>query len=101
MSPSVYQRQIGTRDVVMETGRLAQQANGSVLMQTGDSAVLVTATMSKPREGIDFFPLTIDFEERLYARGKIPGNFFRREGRPKQQQLCQDPYPGSRGEPRS
>jgi polyribonucleotide nucleotidyltransferase len=66
----------------MEIGRLAQQANGSVLMQTGDSAVLVTATMSNPREGIDFFPLTIDFEERLYARGKIPGNFFRREGRP-------------------
>ena len=82
MSHSVFQRQIGTRDIVIETGRLAQQANGSVLMQTGDSAVLVTATMSKPREGIDFFPLTIDFEERLYARGKIPGNFFRREGRP-------------------
>ena len=82
MSHSVFQRQVGTRDIVIETGRLAQQANGSVLMQTGDSAVLVTATMSKPREGIDFFPLTIDFEERLYARGKIPGNFFRREGRP-------------------
>ena len=82
MSHSVFKRQVGTRDIVIETGRLAQQANGSVLMQTGDSAVLVTATMSKPREGIDFFPLTIDFEERLYARGKIPGNFFRREGRP-------------------
>ena len=82
MSHSVFKRQVGTRDIVIETGRLAQQANGAVLMQTGDSAVLVTATMSKPREGIDFFPLTIDFEERLYARGKIPGNFFRREGRP-------------------
>ena len=82
MSHSVFKRHIGTRDIVIETGRLAQQANGSVLMQTGDSAVLVTATMSNPREGIDFFPLTIDFEERLYARGKIPGNFFRREGRP-------------------
>mgnify|MGYP000912627661 CR=1 FL=1 len=82
MPLSVHKRQIGTRDVVIETGRLAQQANGSALIQTGDSAVLVTATMSKPREGIDFFPLTIDFEERLYARGKIPGNFFRREGRP-------------------
>jgi len=66
----------------MDTGRLAQQANGSVLVRTGEAVVLVTATMSKPREGIDFFPLTIDFEERLYARGKIPGNFFRREGRP-------------------
>ncbi len=80
--PSSYQRRIGARDISMETGRLAQQANGSVLLSTGESVVLVTATMSKPREGIDFFPLTIDFEERLYARGKIPGNFFRREGRP-------------------
>ena len=74
----------------METGRLAQQADGSVLIRTGDSAALVTATMSKPREGIDFFPLTIDFEERLYARGKIPGNFFRREGRPSTDAILTD-----------
>ena len=66
----------------METGRLAKLANGSVLVTYGESVVLVTATMSKPREGIDFFPLTVDFEDRLYARGKIPGSFFRREGRP-------------------
>ncbi len=61
---------------------MAQQATGSVLIGIGDSVVLATATVSDPREGIDFFPLTVDFEERLYARGKIPGSFFRREGRP-------------------
>ena len=79
---STFQRQIGGRLLSFESGHLAQQANGAVLARYGDSVVLVTATMSKPREGIDFFPLTIDFEERLYARGKIPGSFFRREGRP-------------------
>ena len=68
--------------LIMETGQLALQANGSILVKQGDCALLVTATMSKPREGIDFFPLTIDVEERLYSRGKIPGSFFRREGRP-------------------
>ena len=73
---------IGSGTLSIETGKLAQQAGGSVLIRYGDNALLVTATMSKPREGIDFFPLTIDLEERLYARGKIPGSFFRREGRP-------------------
>ncbi len=68
--------------LIMETGQLALQANGAVLVKQGDCALLVAATMSKPREGIDFFPLTIDVEERLYSRGKIPGSFFRREGRP-------------------
>ena len=68
--------------LIMETGQLALQANGSILVKQGDCALLVTATMSKPRAGIDFFPLTIDVEERLYSRGKIPGSFFRREGRP-------------------
>ena len=68
--------------LIMESGQLALQANGSVLVKQGDCALLVTATMSKPRAGIDFFPLTIDVEERLYSRGKIPGSFFRREGRP-------------------
>ena len=79
---SSFQRVVGPKALSIETGRLAQQANGSVLVRYGDSVVLVTATMSKPREGIDFFPLRIDFEERMYARGKIPGSFFRREGRP-------------------
>ena len=79
---SNFDRLVGSRSLVIETGKLAQQANGSVLVRYGDSVALVTATMGKPREGIDFFPLTVDFEERLYARGKIPGSFFRREGRP-------------------
>jgi len=79
---SSFQRLIGAKPIIMETGKLAQLANGSVLVSYGDSTALVTATMGKAREGIDFFPLTIDFEEKHYARGKIPGSFFRREGRP-------------------
>ena len=79
---SSFRREIGAETITIEAGKLAQKANGSVLVRSGDCVILVTATMSKPREGIDFFPLTIDFEERLYARGKIPGSFFRREGRP-------------------
>ena len=81
-SLSSFSREVGSSNLTLESGKLAQQANGSILLRYGDCALLVTATMSKPREGIDFFPLTIDFEERLYARGKIPGSFFRREGRP-------------------
>ena len=77
-----FQRNVGSSQIVIETGKLAQQANGTVLIRNGDSVVLVTATMNNPREGIDFFPLTIDFEERHYAQGKIPASFFRREGRP-------------------
>ena len=79
---SSFERRVGDNTLSIETGRLAQQANGSVVVRYGDSMVLVTATMSTPRPGIDFFPLTIDFEERLYARGRIPGGFPRREGRP-------------------
>ena len=66
----------------LETGRLAQKAGGSVLIKQGDNVVLATVTMSNPREGLDFFPLTVDLEERHYAIGQIPGSFFRREGRP-------------------
>ena len=65
-----------------ETGRLAQLADGAVVVQLGDTTLLSTVVTSKPREGIDFFPLTVDVEERMYAAGKIPGSFFRREGRP-------------------
>ena len=79
---NTFEKQVGDQLFTIETGKLAQQANGAVVVRQGDSMVLVTATMSKPREGIDFFPLTIDFEERLYARGRIPGGFPRREGRP-------------------
>ncbi|HHY10153.1 MAG TPA: polyribonucleotide nucleotidyltransferase, partial [Firmicutes bacterium] len=77
---------LGGRPLVMEFGKLAQQANGSVLMRYGDTVVLVTATMSKePREGIDFFPLLIDYEERMFSVGKIPGGWGRREGRPSEE----------------
>jgi len=80
------ERQIGRRSLVIETGRLAPQANGAVMVQYGGSVVLVSACVSpRLREGIDFLPLTVDFEERLYAIGKIPGSFFRREGRPSQE----------------
>jgi len=78
-----YVVQVGERSFTLETGQLAMQAGGAVLVRLGDSVVLCTATASKaPREGIDFFPLTVDYEERLYAAGRIPGSFFRREGRP-------------------
>ncbi len=78
-----FRLEIGGRPLVLETGTLAQQANGSVMMRYGDTVVLVTATISKePREGIDFFPLMVDYEERMYAVGKIPGGWGRREGRP-------------------
>jgi len=74
---------LGDEVVTIETGKLAQQAGGAVTVRCGDTVLLVTATMShNAREGIDFFPLTVDFEERLYAAGRIPGSFFRREGRP-------------------
>ncbi|MGI8795825.1 MAG: polyribonucleotide nucleotidyltransferase [Acidimicrobiia bacterium] len=68
-----------------ETGRLAPLADGAVVVQIGDTTLLSTVVTSKPREGIDFFPLTVDVEERMYAAGKIPGSFFRREGRPGEQ----------------
>lgn len=79
---------VGGRVMTLETGRLAKQANGAVFVRYGDTAVLVTATASRlPREGIDFFPLTVDWEERLYAVGKIPGGFIKREGRPTEQAI--------------
>lgn len=76
------------RPLVVETGKMAQLANGSCLVTYGETAVLVTATASaKPRDGIDFFPLSVDFEERLYAVGRIPGSFMRREGRPSEKAI--------------
>jgi polyribonucleotide nucleotidyltransferase len=75
--------EVAGRTLSIETGRLAKQADGSVVVRYGDTMVLVTATMSSgPREGIDFFPLTCDYEEKMFAAGKIPGGFFKREGRP-------------------
>src|SRR5246500_5442840 len=73
---------IGGRIMSIETGRVAEQANGAVLVRYGDTVLLATVVGSnEPREGIDFFPLTVDVEERMYAAGKIPGGFIKREGR--------------------
>jgi polyribonucleotide nucleotidyltransferase len=78
-----FEATIGEQRIVVETGKLAQQANGAVTIRCGETVLLTTATMDRSvREGIDFFPLTVDYEERLYAAGRIPGSFFRREGRP-------------------
>ena len=73
---------INGEEISFEIGNMAKAANGSVLVRYKDNVLLITATMSNPRPGLDFFPLIVDFEEKLYARGKIPGGFFRREGRP-------------------
>jgi polyribonucleotide nucleotidyltransferase len=79
---------LGGRDFVIETGAVAKQADGAVLVTFGESIVLVTATASRSiREGIDFFPLTVDYQEMAYAAGKIPGGFFKREGRPSEKEI--------------
>ena len=78
-----FEMQLGGRTFTVETGKMAKQANGAVLVRYGETVVLVTATASdEPREGVDFFPLTVDYEEKMYAVGKIPGGFIKREGRP-------------------
>jgi polyribonucleotide nucleotidyltransferase len=82
MEPIKDSRTIGGADIAFETGKLAMLAGGSVVVTIGETQVLVTCTSGPAREGIDFFPLTVDVEERMYAAGKIPGGFFRREGRP-------------------
>jgi polyribonucleotide nucleotidyltransferase len=78
-----FSTKVGNYEIEAATGRLAEQAGGAVTLRVGDSMVLAAATMSKSaREGLDFMPLSVDFEERMYAAGRIPGSFFRREGRP-------------------
>lgn len=78
-----FQLDIAGRDLKVTIGKVAEQANGACLLQYGDTVVLVTATASdEPREGIDFFPLSVDYEEKMYAVGKVPGGFIKREGRP-------------------
>ncbi|MBL7199994.1 MAG: polyribonucleotide nucleotidyltransferase [Anaerolineae bacterium] len=78
-----FEATIGDQTIVVETGKLAQQAGGAVTVRCGDTMLFTATTMSRStREGIDFFPLTVDFEARMYAAGRIPGSFFRREGRP-------------------
>jgi DNA polymerase III epsilon subunit family exonuclease len=74
--------EIGGQSFSLEAGKLAEQADGAVLVRYGDTVVLATAVAKEPREGLDFFPLTIDYEERMYAAGKIPGGFIKRESRP-------------------
>jgi len=75
--------ELAGRTLILETGHMARQANGAVYLQYGDTSMLVTATMNKePREGADFFPLTVDFQEKMYASGKVPGGFIKRESRP-------------------
>jgi polyribonucleotide nucleotidyltransferase len=79
----VYRTKLGDHDLIIETGKLAGQANGAVTVRQGDSLIFCAATLGGVREGLDFFPLTVDYEERMYAGGRIPGSFFRREGRPR------------------
>jgi polyribonucleotide nucleotidyltransferase len=83
LSSKIFKTTVGSDEIIFETGKLAGQANGAVTVREGDTLLLCTATMSRePRQGVDFFPLSVDYEERLYAAGKIPGSYFRREGRP-------------------
>ncbi len=87
MQEHIYTITVGGREISVETGSLAKLAGGAVTVRSGDSVVLATACGSKPREGVDFFPLSVDYEERLYAAGRIPGSFQRREGRPSDQAI--------------
>lgn len=83
-----FKVKVGDREITLETGKLAEQAGGAVLVTDGQTVVFATATMSrKARAGIDFFPLSVDYEEKMYAAGRIPGSFFRREGRPSEQSI--------------
>src|ERR671920_2423920 len=82
-TPVTVSVEIGGKEITIETGKLAKQADGAVVVRSGDTMVLATAQgRMEAREGADFFPLTVDVEERMYAAGKIPGGFFKREGRP-------------------
>ncbi len=84
----IFEMELAGRKLVLETGKLAQLANGAVLVRYGDTVVMSTATASeKPKEGIDFFPLSVDYEEKLYAVGKIPGGFIKREGKPSEKAI--------------
>jgi polyribonucleotide nucleotidyltransferase len=83
MNPIQKTALVGGKEILLETGKVAKQAHGSVWVRLGDSIVLVTAVSNAERkEGIDFFPLTVDYQEKLFAAGRVPGSFFRREGRP-------------------
>ena len=78
---------VGQNTLRLETGKLAKQAHGAVVVRFGDSVVIVTACRAaNPREGIDFLPLTVDYQEKFYAAGRIPGGYFKREGRPSERE---------------
>ena len=80
--------QWGGRKLVLETGRIARQADGAVLVSYGDTVVLCTVVANKePKPGVDFFPLTVNYQEKTFAAGKIPGGFFKREGRPSEKEV--------------
>ena len=81
------QVKVGGGDLVIETGKLAKQADGAVVVRFGETVVLVTACYAGAREGIDFLPLTVDFRENAYASGRIPGGFFKREGKPTEKEV--------------
>src|SRR5215203_6523885 len=82
-TPVTVSVEIGGKEITFETGKLAKQADGAVVVRSGETVVLATAQgRTEAREGADFFPLTVDVEERMYAAGKIPGGVFKREGRP-------------------
>jgi polyribonucleotide nucleotidyltransferase len=86
--PHIYTTEVNGKTFTFETGKLAAQAGGALTLRLGDTVVLATATMgNEPRMGIDFFPLSVDYEERMYAGGRIPGSFFRREGRPTEEAI--------------
>ena len=90
-----YETTLAGRKLTLDTGKLGGLSNAAVMVRWGDTCVLVNVTASKkPRDGIDFFPLSVDFEERLYAVGRIPGSFMRREGRPSEREIgrasCRD-----------
>ena len=86
LATQTFECEVGGKNITIETGKLATQADGAVTVTYGETVVLVTGCIAdQPREGVDFLPLTIDYEERLYAAGKIPGGFIRREGRPSQE----------------
>src|SRR6185437_12576925 len=75
------------KQITFETGRLAKQASGAALVSSGDNLILSTAVSADPKEGIDFFPLTVEYREFTYAGGRIPGGFIKREGRPSEKEI--------------
>ncbi len=77
-----YRGMVGGKEIIIETGRFAQQAGGAVTVRMGDTMLFCSTTMGSPRAHLDFFPLSVDYEEKMYAAGRVPGGFFRREGRP-------------------